>query len=308
MSLFQRLRKLVQREEDPVAATKPVRIVTDSTADLPPDFAKDLGIAVVPLQVIFGRESYRDGIDLSSEQFFERLASSKELPTTSQPSVGDFQQVYETLAPEASAIISIHLSSKFSGTVAGASQAASALNIACPVEVIDSGSVSMAMGLTVIAAARQARDGAGPEKCAEAARSVLRRERIAITVDTLEYLRRGGRIGRAQALVGGLLKLKPILTIQDGEAQPLGRVRTRKKALDEVVRICLDTDAIEEAAVMHSASPAEAELVANAVRSRFPGAPIHIGSLGPVIGVHGGPGVVGLVTLSSEEPSQKAVT
>ena len=297
MTIFRRLRRLV-----PSRLARPVRILTDSTADLPPETAQELDITVVPLQVIFGEESFRDGVDLTSEEFFHRLEQASELPSTSQPSVGAFQQAYEELTEKTDRILSIHLSSRFSGTVATAHQAAHALAEGCQIEVIDSGSVSMALGFAAIEAAQAARDGADLDACAEAARSVLRRQRLAVALDTLEYLRRGGRIGRAQAFLGGLLRLKPILTIRDGEASPLTRVRTRRKALEEVLRICLDGGEVTEAAVMHATSPEDARYLADEVIRRHPGVTVHTGRFGPVLGVHGGPGIIGLVVVLAEEP------
>ena len=302
MSLFQRVRNLLPKAKPAAVPSKPVRVVTDSTADLPPELARELGITVVPLRVIFGEQAYRDGIDLSSEEFFYRLASAKELPTTSQPSTGEFIQVYEHLAAETDRILSIHLSSGFSGTVDTAHRAAQQLIGRCTIEVIDSATVSMAMGFAVIAAARAARQGADLESCAATARSVLRRQRLAVTVDTLEYLRRGGRIGRAQALLGGLLNIKPILTIRKGEATPLARVRTRQKALEEMLRICLEGGHVIEAVVMDSTTPEDARFLETEVARRCPGVPVHIGAIGPVIGVHGGPGLIGLAVVLAEEP------
>jgi DegV family protein with EDD domain len=159
----------------------------------------------------------------------------------------------------------------------------------------------MTMGFAVVAAARAARGGADLETCASIARSVLRRQRLAVALDTLEYLRRGGRIGRAQAFVGGLLRLKPILTIRNGEAYPLARVRTRRRALDEMLRICLEDAVIEEAVVMHSTTPEDARYVAEEVAKRCPGAPVRIGRIGPVIGVHGGPGLIGLAVVIADQ-------
>lgn len=297
MTIFRRLRRLL-----PARPPRPVRVVTDSTADLPPETAQELEITVVPLHVLFGEESYRDGIDLTSEEFFRRLEHAPQLPRTSQPSVGEFQQTYERLAEQTDRILSIHVSSRFSGTVATAQQAARALADRCQVEVIDSGTVSMALGMPAVAAAQAARQGASLEACAEAARSVLRRQRQAVALDTLEYLRRGGRIGRAQAFLGGLLRLKPILTIRDGEAFPLTRVRTHQKALEEMLRICLSEGAVEEAAVMHATSPEDARFLADEVRRRQPGASVRIGRFGPVLGVHGGPGMIGLVVVLAETP------
>jgi DegV family protein with EDD domain len=301
MTVFQRLRRLV-----PHRPTRPVQVVTDSTADLPPAIVQELGITVVPLQVIFGKETFRDGVDLTSEEFFRRLAESSDLPSTSQPSVGEFLQTYENLADQKCRILSIHLSSGFSGTLDAARQAAATLTERCHIEFIDSGVVSMALGLAVIAAARAAREGSDVDKCAEAARSVLRRERIAVGLDTLEYLRRGGRIGRAQAFLGGLLRLKPILTLRDGQTFPLTRVRTRPKMLAGVLRLCLEPGGeVQEAAVMHATTPEDARSLADELEGRHPGVPVRIGRFGPALGVHGGPGMVGLVVVTAEEPSQQ---
>jgi DegV family protein with EDD domain len=304
MSLFQRLRKILPGRQEP-PPPRPVKIVTDSTADLPPDLVRDLDITVVPLQVIFGDTAYRDGIDLSSEEFFRKLAASPEVPRTSQPSIGEFQRVYETLAQQTDRILSIHLSSRLSGTAQTARAAAQSLIGRCTVEVIDSGTVSMALGFAVIAAAQAARAGADLEACAEAAHSTLRRQRLAVALDTLEYLRRGGRIGRAQALLGGLLHIKPVLTIRDGEPHPLARARTRRKALDEVLRVCLDDGArVQEAAVMHTTTPDDARYLADDLRRRCPSVPVIEGRIGPVIGVHGGPGLVGMAVVLAEEATR----
>ena len=303
MTILRGLRRLL-----PTRRAGPVQVVTDSTADLPPALAQELGITVVPLQVIFGEESFRDGVDLSSEEFFRRLQEDSDLPRTSQPSLGDFQRAYEGLAAKTERILSIHLSSRLSGTVETARQAARAAQSSADrrrIEVIDCGTISMPMGLAVTAAARVARAGGDLEACAAAARSVLRRQRIAIALDTLAYLRRGGRIGRAQAFLGSVLQLKPILTIREGEVYPLTRVRTYRKALEELLRICLDQGGVVEAAVMHATSPEDARFLAEEVARRCPGIPVHIGQIGPAIGVHGGPGIIALaVVLAEELPAQ----
>ncbi len=303
MTIVQRLRSLLPGQRQ---RPKPVRLVTDSTADIPAELAAELGITVVPLQVIFGSESFRDGVDLSSEEFFRKLPEAEELPTTSQPSIGEFQEVYRRLAEETDHVLSIHLSSGFSGTVGAAEQAAATLAEECQIEVIDSGTVSMAMGFSVIAAARAAAGGADVDTCGRIARSVLGRQRLAVALDTLEYLRRGGRIGRATAFIGGLLRLKPILTIRDGVASPLSRVRTRKKALDELLRVCLEPGDIEEAIVMHTTDIDDAVYLTEEIRRRFPNIPIHAGRIGPVIGVHAGPGLIGLAVILAERPATEA--
>ncbi|MCH7718916.1 MAG: DegV family protein [Chloroflexi bacterium] len=304
MSIFRRLRQLLPTGPAPA---KPVRVVTDSTADLPPELARELAITVVPLQVIFGEKTFRDGVDLTSEEFFQRLQEATELPSTSQPSVGDFQQAYEGLAETTDQILSIHMSSRLSGTVESARQASRACAERCQVEVIDSTTVSMAMGFAVIAAARAAREGAGLEACAEAARGAMQRGQLALALDTLEYLRRGGRIGRAQAFLGSVLRLKPILTIRDGGAHPLTRVRTRRKALDELLRLCLEQNDVVEAAVMHTTTPDDARHLAEEIERRC-GIAVHIGRIGPVLSVHGGPGTIGIAVVLAEEPQPAGET
>lgn len=275
-----------------------VRIVTDSTADIPPALAAEMQITVVPLFVIFGDEVFRDGVDLTAEAFFRRLRSSSALPRTSQPPPAAFVQVYESLA-NPDGILSIHISSRFSGTFDTARAAARVLEGRCRVEVLDSGSASMGVGLAVLAAARVANTGGTIDQCLAAARSIVQREQVLVTVETLEYLRRGGRIGRAQAFLGGLLNLQPILTIREGETYPLARARTRMKALDRIIDLAIE-GGVDQAAVMDATTPEDADYLVSALRERFPEADIFRGRIGPVVGVHGGPGIVGMAVVRPE--------
>jgi DegV family protein with EDD domain len=278
-----------------------VRVVTDSTADLPPEVAQELGITVVPLLVLFGDEVYRDGVDLNSEQFYERLATGPVLPITSQPPVGAFLEAYRKLAAETDEIVSIHITARASGTCESAFQAGKALGGSTRVEVVDSTSASMGLGFQVIAAAHAARAGARLDEVAAVARSVGRRVYLLALLETLEYLRRGGRIGRAQAFLGSVLNLKPLLTIRDGVIHPVARVRTRARALDRIFRDCMGCGDLEQVAVMHGTTPDDAEALAQRVRELLPGVPVHIGRLGPALGVHGGPGIIGMVVVQAEK-------
>ena len=281
--------------------TVTVRVVTDSTADLPPEVARELAITVVPLLVLFGDEVYRDGVDLTNEEFFRRLTTSRVLPTTSQPPVGAFQEAYRKLAAEAGQIVSIHISAWVSGTCQSAIQAAGSLGGSPQVEVVDSQTTSMGLGFQAIAAARAARAGASIEEVAAVARSVGRRHHLLALLETLEYLRRGGRIGRAQAFLGSILNLKPLLTFRDGIVHPVARVRTRARALEELLRHSLAYGDLEDVAVIHGTTPEDAEMLAQRVRERLPQVPIHVGRLGPVLGVHGGPGIIGMVVIEAEK-------
>jgi DegV family protein with EDD domain len=274
-----------------------VHVVTDSTSDISKELAEEHGITVVPLTIAFGHESYRDGIDISADEFYARLQTTKALPTTSQPPPALFQHAYEHLTTRGD-VVSIHLSHKFSGTVETARAAARAV---APerISVVDSNSVSMGLGMCAIAAARAARAGGTRQACVAAAESVAGGLRIAVAFETLEYLRRGGRIGRAQAFLGGLLRLKPILTVKDGEAFPVTRVRSRARALDELFALCAQDQRIEEIAVLHTTTPDDAASLAERARAARPGVPLLVGRFGPVLGVHGGPGMLGIAVVES---------
>jgi DegV family protein with EDD domain len=272
-----------------------VHIVTDSTSDISKELAAEYDITVVPLTIAFGQESFRDGLDLTADEFYRRLQTTKALPTTSQPPPALFQHAYEHLITRGD-IVSVHVSNKFSGTIDTARAAARAV---APdrISIIDSTSASMGLGMCALAAARVAKSGGTREQCAAAAESVAGRLRIAVAFETLEYLRRGGRIGRATAFLGGLLRLKPILTVKDGEAFPVTRVRSRAKALDELFALCTGDKRIEEIAVLHTTTPEDASALADRARSARPGVPLHLGRFGPVLGVHGGPGMIGIAVV-----------
>jgi DegV family protein with EDD domain len=278
-----------------------VRVVTDSTSDIPHDIASDLSITVVPLTISFGEQAYRDGLDLSADDFYARLANEKVLPTTSQPPPALFEHAYRHLITQGE-VVSVHLSHKFSGTVETARNVAREV-AEDKISVVDSGSASMGLGLCAIAAARAAKDGASREACVSAAESVARRIRVAVAFETLEYLRRGGRIGRAAAFLGGLLRLKPILTVKDGEAFPVTRARSRAKAIDELLALCTASGPPTDIVVLHTTTPDDAAGLAARAKALAPAARSYEGRFGPVLGVHGGPGMLGIAVVSETEPS-----
>ena len=287
-----------------------VHIVTDSTSDIPKQIAEELGITVIPLTITFGAESFRDGVDLSADEYFTRLAATKQLPTTSQAPPALFQYTYEHLISRGE-VVSVHLSHKFSGTIESARNAARDI-APDKITVVDSSSVSMGLGMCVIAAARAAKVGASRAECAAAAESVAGRLHVSVAFETLEYLRRGGRIGRASAFVGGLLRLKPILTVKDGEAFPVTRVRSRAKAIDELFDLTAKFEKIDEICVLHTTTPDDAASLAKRVEAARPGVPLLLGRFGPVLGVYGGPGMLGIAVVEgssrNRQPSSEPVT
>jgi DegV family protein with EDD domain len=278
-----------------------VRIVTDSTADLPLKLAHDLGISVVPLSVIFGDEVFREGIDISHDLFYDKLIRGKELATTSAPSVGDFLEVYEPLLKEADEIASIHISAKLSATCDNACQAAQILaDRGARIEVVDSQVVSLGLTFATLAAARVAREGGGIEQIKAAVESTVQRLHIYFMVDTLEYLRRGGRIGRGRAFLGAVLRVKPLLSLRGGEVHPEERVRTKAHAMERLFQIATSYPKVQELAIGYSTNPQDAHDFQRRLQAVLPHVNILVTRVGPVIGAHAGPGVLGLGVLEGE--------
>ena len=278
-----------------------VKIVTDSVADLPPEAVKELGITIVPLHVRFGEEVYRDGIDLTVDEFYSRLAHSKILPVTSVPSPGDFAEAYDKLAEEADEILAIIVSSRLSGTYDVALQSIGLMKRKCRVEVIDSQLAVMAQGFLVIKAAKAAQAGAGLDELVDLVRSNIPRIDFLAAFDTLEYLRRGGRIGRAQALLGSILKINPIITLRDGVVEPAGRTRSRAKAIDYLYNFAMSYSHIDEMAVEDAACSEDAETLVERLSSKFPRERIYRSRTTPVIGTHTGPGLLLLDVMGDRE-------
>ena len=279
-----------------------VRVVTDSTSDIDGETARELAIAVVPQNVHFGTSSYEDNVTITPDEFYRMLSNASELPTTSQASPGRFKETYDGLGQDADGIVSIHISSKISGTCNSARQAAASTSARCPVEVIDSGQASMGLGLVVIAAAQLAMQGASHPEVVAAARSLVRRAQCMCLFETLEYLRRGGRIGRAQALVGSLLKIKPMTIVRNGEIHPLGRARTFRRGLTQLKEAARLYAPVESLAVVHSSTPEIASEVAEDLMDMLPlGSHPHIARFGPALGVYAGPGALEIALVQAED-------
>ncbi|EEG77200.1 DegV family protein [Dethiobacter alkaliphilus] len=280
-----------------------VKIVTDSTADLPQGLADELDIAVVPLNVHFGEEEYLDWIDLDSDSFFEKLQASEVMPRTSQPSPADFEAVYKRVGEDGDTIISLHISAELSGTYQSATIAKSMLED-MDIEVIDSKLTSMALGIVVVEAARAARDGKSKEEILSVIYEQLGKVKVYFGVDTLEYLQKNGRIGKAAALLGGLLSLKPILTLVDGMVVPKDKVRGRVKLQARVVDLVgeeLGADVTGKAVILHGNVLEEALKLKDKIEAKYNFSEIIISSIGAVIGTHTGPGVLGVAVLPDKK-------
>jgi DegV family protein with EDD domain len=275
-----------------------VYIVTDSTADLPKNLMRESGITVVPLKVIFGSTAaLRDGVDIETAEFYRRQAERKEFPTTSQPTPSEFAEVYKDLAVRGGSIISIHISSGMSGTVQSARMGAGMVPEA-DIEVADSRMTSMGLGLIALEAARAARAGKTKDKIMSIIRYMVDQTRVIFAVDTLEYLARGGRIGRAQAFLGTLLNIRPILCLKDGLVHPFEKVRGKARAIDRVAQIAAGSMGGRPVycSLVHGMDPAGMEqLRQKAVAMlNLTSEPV-ISELGAVVGTHTGPGVLGII-------------
>jgi DegV family protein with EDD domain len=274
-----------------------IRIVTDSTADLPEEIVQELSITVVPSIVRFGADALREGVDITNAEFYHRITVDPEHPSTSQPSPGEFVEAYQGIAAEADEIISIHVSSNLSGTIESATLAAGNEAVVTPVHVVDSLSVSMALGSLVVLAAERARDGVGVEAIVSELNDWIPRGRICFLLDTLEYLKRGGRIGAAQAFLGSLLKVKPILHIMNGVVEPLDRSRSVKKATDRMVRYLHDEAGdgrLAYAGMLYSTDKELAMAIKDRIDAEFEVGRWYVTEVGAVIGAHTGPGAVGV--------------
>ena len=278
-----------------------VKIVTDSTSDLTPEIASGLGITVVPLYVHFGTEAYRDGIDLTTEDFYRKLVQSKTLPTTATPAPETFAEAYDRLAEETDEILAIVISSKYSATYQAAVEGRELMRSKAQVEIIDSLWAIMGLGLIAISAAKAAQAEASLDEIIDVAHSSMRRVDMRMAFDTLEYLKRGGRIGTAQAFLGSMLRVNPILTIKDGYTEAVARTRCRAKAIDHLCDFAMSFPHIEEMAIEDATTPDEAELLVERLSTKFPRERIYRAKVSPVVGTHVGPHVLGVSVLGDRQ-------
>ena len=274
-----------------------VKIVTDSTADLSPEQVGKYGIKVVPITVSFGQDSFADGVELSAEEFFTRLTSSKELPKTSQPSPEAFRQSYEEVAGADDVILSVHISGKLSGTLNSAEMAAK--EVKPKVIAIDTKTASQGIGLSVLVAAEAVHRELPVEKAVEITQKSVANTFSVFAVDTLEFLQRNGRIGKAASLLGSLLQIKPVLYADpEGMVAPYDKVRGRSKIIPSLINAALKNvrpDNPVNLSVVHTGAEESARLLLEKLKSHYEIADHHIGMVGPAIGAHIGPGAVGLM-------------
>ena len=277
-----------------------VALVTDSTASIPEDLEEKYHIRVAPQVLIWGSETYLDGIDIQNEDFYNRLATAKIMPTTSQASPKSFYDIYTCLIDEGYHILTIVLSARLSGTLLSAEQARDQLSGA-PIEIVDSGTAAMAMGFQVLAAARAAEEGASLADCKAIAEQARSHTGVIFTVDTFEFLHRGGRIGGATRLLGTALNVKPILEITGGQVEPVDRVRTRTKALNRVIELVEQRIAGREPvrmATLHVNAAEDAHKILEKAEERFNAIESIFSGVSPVVGTHAGPGTVGLAYMA----------
>ncbi|MFH1646121.1 MAG: DegV family protein [Chloroflexota bacterium] len=276
-----------------------VKIVTDTLSDITEDLAGELGLTVVPLYVRFGEDIYRDRVDITTEEFYRRLVAESTLPSTTQPTPNDFLEVYQKLAKETDEILVIVVSSKLSGTYQSATQAKQIMSGKCRIEIIDSLSVAMGQGLIAISVAEAVKKGANLEKAADLARQAVSRSHLIAYFDTLKYLAKGGRIGKASGLLGSMLSVKPILTIKEGEMSPLTRVRSMSAGLDYMYSVIAGYGKLEGMAVEHSTTPDDADALVERLGALFPKENIRRSIISPVVGTYAGPKALALTFLEA---------
>jgi len=279
-----------------------VKVITDSTADIPAELIQELDISVVPLKVHLQGQTYLDRVDIQPEEFYQKLQEADELASTSQPSPIDFVETYRAAAKDGGVdLLSIHLSSALSGTFQSALLAKSMVEDEFKITVIDSKKASYPIGMIVVEAARAAKEGKSLDECVSLVNRMIEDMGVYFMVDTLEYLQKGGRIGKASALVGSLLNIKPILSFNEhGEVCPVDKVRGKSRAearVMELVREKAGDKGLQKAAICHANRREEAEKWAERLRTEFAVEDLVITDVGPVVGTHVGPGTIAVVVL-----------
>lgn len=278
-----------------------VKIVTDSLSDITGDLIQELGVTVVPLTVLFGHEQFLDRVTITTDEFYTRLINDSVWPTTTQPSPAAFAEVYKELAKDTNEILVITVSSKLSGTYQSAIGAKAMVDGECRIEVVDSEKVAMSLGLIVIAAARKAKEGASLDELVEFTKKAINRTHFIVYFDTLAYLAKGGRIGKAKELMGSVLSIKQILTIKEGEMAPLARKRSLTAGMDYLYSYVTGCPSVEELAVEHTTTPDEADRLTDRLNATFKDKRIFRSTVSPVLGVYGGPGAIAVAVLESEK-------
>jgi DegV family protein with EDD domain len=274
-----------------------VALVTDSTTFLPEDMLRQYPIHVIPQNLHWGQENLLDTVDITPEQFYARLRTAKELPTTSQPSAGRFLEMFQEVAETAESIVCLLISADLSGTVASAHAARDMMERDIPIEIIDTRSASLGESLIVSAMARAVARDKDHQEVAELARALSAQVRVLFVVDTLEFLHRGGRIGGGKRFVGSVLNVKPILHLKDGKVEALASVRTKRKALDSLLQTVREEtmgSSSLHVAVAHAAAHEEGQQLAGRIREEFRPVELLLSDMSPVIGTHTGPGALGV--------------
>jgi DegV family protein with EDD domain len=269
-----------------------VKVVTDTGADIPAELLKELNITAVPIYIYFGEKAYRDNVDIGPDELYKRLIDGPVHPTTTQPMPADFTNAYQEISKETDEIVSIHLSSKISGTYNSALQGKESLKGKCHIEVIDSNSVSMGLGLITLAAARVARAGGTLQQVVEETNKCIKKTQLMAVLSTLKYLLAGGRITKARATIGSILHVKPLLTMHDGELIQAGLSRSYAKGMDKLYEFVKGTKGIKEIAVVNSTVAEEANLLKKRLGSIVAEEKILMARISAGLGVHGGPGTL----------------
>lgn len=269
-----------------------IRIVTDGSCDLSDEILKELNIIMVPLSVRFGDEIFKERVTMTAEQFFTKLVTSPVHPATIQPSPSDFIEAYRQAAQGADGIVSIHISSKLSGTLNSAREAVTSMNLTCPIELFDSQTVSIDLGNVVIAAAEAAKQGKNMQEVLMVAREASENVHPLCVLDTLKFLEKGGRIGKAQAFIGTVLNIKPIITMKDGIVVPYGRARSFAKGLDQIINFIEGYSDIQDILVAWTTGENEARSLAERIAAIYKLKPVRVMRVGTTLGVHVGPGAI----------------